>query len=336
MLQTIWGWQPALYLFLGGMGSGAFVTAAVLYLRNKQRYEKAVCLSMWAAVACLVIGLLLLLSELTNPLRGMMMWQSFSHFTSWMTIGAWGLAAAVVVFGVAALLASARWRAKITAAKGDAAKGTDSPDSKIKKMEGPLSVLSIIGIVLGIFVAAYTGILLMSAPGVPLWNTPILPCLFLVSGMDTGVALVELIGAACRGEDKLDRRSHHGLLLATSLLIVVELVVLAVFFAAATSGDPVSLAAATAADSAALFTSGILAPYFWGLVVVVGLVAPLLIAAASLIVGRKEGKGLPVGLSLLGAVCVLVGGCELRFLMLAGGLHANIMVDTLSSIVLGG
>ena len=29
-LQTIWSWQPALYLFLGGMGAGAFVMAAVL------------------------------------------------------------------------------------------------------------------------------------------------------------------------------------------------------------------------------------------------------------------------------------------------------------------
>ena len=31
MLQTIWGWQPALYLFLGGMGAGTFVMAAVLF-----------------------------------------------------------------------------------------------------------------------------------------------------------------------------------------------------------------------------------------------------------------------------------------------------------------
>ena len=31
-LQTIWSWQPALYLFLGGMGAGAFVMAAVLFL----------------------------------------------------------------------------------------------------------------------------------------------------------------------------------------------------------------------------------------------------------------------------------------------------------------
>ena len=52
-------------------------------------------LSVLAAVVCLIAGLLLLLSELINPVRGMMMWQSFSNFTSWMTFGAWIVFAAV-------------------------------------------------------------------------------------------------------------------------------------------------------------------------------------------------------------------------------------------------
>ena len=31
-LQSVWGWQPSLYLFLGGMGSGAFAVLSVLFL----------------------------------------------------------------------------------------------------------------------------------------------------------------------------------------------------------------------------------------------------------------------------------------------------------------
>ena len=38
-LQTIWSWQPALYLFLGGMGAGAFVMAAVLFLIDRTRHR---------------------------------------------------------------------------------------------------------------------------------------------------------------------------------------------------------------------------------------------------------------------------------------------------------
>lgn len=39
MLQTMWGWQPALYLFLGGMGAGAFIMAAVLFLIDRARHR---------------------------------------------------------------------------------------------------------------------------------------------------------------------------------------------------------------------------------------------------------------------------------------------------------
>lgn len=59
-LQTIWSWQPALYLFLGGMGAGAFVMAAVLFLIDRTRHRLIVCVSMWAALASLAVGLLLL------------------------------------------------------------------------------------------------------------------------------------------------------------------------------------------------------------------------------------------------------------------------------------
>ena len=105
-LQTVWGWQPSLYLFLGGMGGGAFVMAALLVFVDKPNSERTVAVSMWAAVICLVAGLLCLLTELTNPLRGLLLWQSFSNYSSWMTFGAWMVFAAVVVFGLAAVVAT--------------------------------------------------------------------------------------------------------------------------------------------------------------------------------------------------------------------------------------
>ena len=39
MLQLTWSWQPALYLFLGGMGAGAFIMAAVLFLIDKAKHR---------------------------------------------------------------------------------------------------------------------------------------------------------------------------------------------------------------------------------------------------------------------------------------------------------
>ena len=60
MLQTTWGWEPALYLFLGGMGAGCFIMAAVLFLIDKKKHRLVTCVSMWAAFACLAAGLVLL------------------------------------------------------------------------------------------------------------------------------------------------------------------------------------------------------------------------------------------------------------------------------------
>ena len=54
-LQTIWFWQPALYLFLGGMGAGAFVMAAILHFLDREGSRRVVCASSWAELLVNVV-----------------------------------------------------------------------------------------------------------------------------------------------------------------------------------------------------------------------------------------------------------------------------------------
>ena len=339
-MQTIWGWQPALYLFLGGMGGGAFLTAAVLYLRNRTGNNRVICASMWAAVISLAVGLLLLLSELVTPARGLMMWQSFSHFTSWMTYGAWGAFAAIVVFGASALLATEKLMAPVRKRGGWLA----------AHETGLRSGLAIVGIVLGAFVAVYTGMLLMAPASVPLWNTPLLPFLFTVSAFDTGVALVEVMAAVAARKDPLAADAKRFLERSVVVLVLLEAVVLAAFLGTALAGDS-GAAAATAAASAAMLVEGPLAGWFWVLLVAAGLALPLVVAIAGLV--RKPASPtandavtdasngdevtanasakprLNQWLPLAGACGALVGGCALRFLVLAAGVHANLASETI-------
>lgn len=313
VLQSIWGWQPALYLFLGGMGAGAFIMAAVLYLIDQKRHAKIVCVSMWASAVSLGVGLLLLLSELTQPARGLLMWQSFSHFTSWMTYGAWGAFAAIAVFGLSAVLAMEKTRKRFVRAR---------------------KALAVVGIALGLFVAVYTGMLLMMAPGVPLWNTPLLPFLFAVSGVDTGVALVEVVAVLLAKKDPLASRARVLMERIVVFLVVVECVVLSAFLLAMMSGEG-SAAAAAGARSAEMLAMGVLAPYFWGLVVLCGLALPLAMAVAGLVLHRrgqgvKRGYGSPMAIGAAGA---LIGGCTLRFLILAAGIHADVVAETVMSLI---
>lgn len=327
MLQLIWSWQPALYLFLGGMGAGAFIMAAVLFLIDQTRHRLIVCVSMWAALLSLAGGLLLLLTELITPTRGLLMWQSFGHFTSWMTYGAWGAFAAMAVFAVSALLATRPvgvWLAKKWAWFG-------------KSGMALRRVLAGIGIVLAAFVAVYTGMLLMTAESVPLWDTPLLPALFTVSAFDTGVALVELVAVVLSKRDPLASRARVLMERIVVVLVLVEAVVMTVFLASMLGADTQTAVGATASASATLLVSGGLAVCFWGMVVVCGLVLPLVMAVVGLVLhkrskkpGAKHHSG---ALMVIGAIGALIGGCELRFLILAAGIHADVVAETVMSLI---
>lgn len=319
-LQDIWGWQPALYLFLGGMGAGAFIAAMVVYFREGDKARSTVFASLVAAVVCLAVGLLLLLSELITPLRGMMMWQSFSNFGSWMTFGAWIVFAALVVFALEAIVV---WE-KTAGALAKRIKGFDGYAPKLAR------ALGVVSCVLGFCVAVYTGILLMSAPGVPLWNTLLLPCLFTVSALDTGVALVEVIALANRKKAALSKETNRILENAVVALVVLELAVLALLLVSM-AGSPVqeSHEAAVAAQSAALIIGGDLALPFWALVVLVGLVCPLAAALVAL-VGKSDKAQ---GATLWGALGAMIGGCALRFIIVMAGLHADPVIDAVSQLL---
>ena len=329
-LQTVWGWQPALYLFLGGLGAGAFIAATLLYLRDSKKNLPVANTAMWAAFLCIVVGLVLLITELTNPLRGMMLWQSFSQFGSWMTIGAWLLFTAVVfIFAVGVLTFPALNREPAEVGEAKAAKGRFADKPAVK-------ALAVIGAVLSLGVAVYTGILLMAVPGVPFWHTPVLPCLFTVSALDTGVALVELIALTKRNTAPLAERSFLNLEKAVVFLVIVEAAVLVLFFALMLAGNEWGAAgsasfAETARWSANLLIGGELSALFWVVLVGCGLCLPFAVALAAAILAGKD-KHLPPAATAIGAIGALAGGCVLRFLVVLAGTHVDYILDSIVNL----
>lgn len=334
-MQSIWGWEPALYLFLGGLGAGTFVAAAVLFLVTGRRMKKTFAVASWTSLVFLGGGLLLLIMELEVPVRGLMMWQSFSHFTSWMTIGAWLVFSSLVVFGLTGLGATERiWKLV---------------DGKVEVLAQRrsllLKVLAICGIVLGLGVAVYTGLLLMTAPGVPLWNTPLLPCLFTVSALDTGVAaLVVILAFTKEAKHDIGRRLESVVI----VLVLIEVVVLAAFSFDMFLGNPLALNGVGVGDEVSLyaqagayaFSSGAVQSVselffgrfslvFWVVFVVLGLAVPLIAAVCGI---RSTSKSV-ASVGLIGAGCALVGGCALRFLVLGAGAHVDLIGAAVTALV---
>lgn len=242
-----------------------------------------------------------------------MLWQSFSRFTSWMTIGAWLLLVDLVIILVTAIALT-------------------KPLAKIVKLDGKEKLVKgcfVAGGILGLGVCAYTGILLMSAPGVPLWNSLWLPLLFTASALDTGVALNEIVLGATQKEALAKHHKHFAI--ATIVLIAAETLSLIALLGTMGAGGGFSEtpSAEAAQASVATLTSGQLAPWFWAAFVSIGLVIPL---ACALVSGTR--KSAPSGVvTYTSAATVLVGGCTLRFLILLAGLHADIVSTGVAQIV---
>jgi protein NrfD len=151
----------------------------------------------------------------------------------------------------------------------------------------------------GLLVTIYSGFLIAAAPGMPFWNTALIPVLWMLSASVCALALTELM--IHRGDiTKFIIRTGSGLKVA-ELIAVLALVNLAIYggsTAAKTSGwalvyDP-------------------LAPAFWGGVVAVDI---LTLLAIGLVSWRREIKLLLAAAAIL----ALIGALMLRIVMLQAG-----------------
>lgn len=285
--EPVWGGIIAWYLFLAGLGGGAFVASA--YLRWK--HPEAVNMRRAGhliAPAVVIAGLLLLMLDaeagLHNPLRFALLLSNFGSVMSW---GVVFLAGFTLVALAVALL-------------------------DILKKAVP-KALEIAGVALGLCVAVYTGALLGVANTFPLWNNALLPILFLVSALSTGMAAVMLYGALARPDEftrvESLKRTHFALPLI-ELLLVASLLFITGFNSSAGSASVSSLLV------------GDYALPFWIAFLAVGLVAPAAIEAWSMLgaseaferstQGRVAAAGSEIG--------VLVGGWVLRYLLIVAAL----------------
>ena len=235
----IWSGIIACYLFLGGLGGGAFATSAFLAWRHPEAVTMRK-LGHWIAPIVVIVGLVLLMFDakagLHNPLRFALL---LTNFGSVMTWGVVILAAFVIVALVALIM-------------------------DLKKRRVPMA-LEIVGAVLGICVAIYTGCLLGVCKTFPLWNNALLPILFLVSAVSTGMAAVLLAGVF-KCPEEFNRvgvlKKFHFCFPCIEMLLVAALL-----FITATNSTA-GLASVQA------LVCGKYAVVFWVLFVAVGLVDP--------------------------------------------------------------
>jgi formate-dependent nitrite reductase membrane component NrfD len=269
MLKTPeWGMMIVVYFFLGGIAGGAYFTAAIADYFGEARDGRVARIGYLLSLPLVAACGALLIADLGVPARFMNMMGTFKFWDP-MSIGAW----AVGVFGLFTLVSSVL------------SFSTSAPTIRLRRLIG------LVGMLFGFFLASYTGVLL-SNTALPFWSeSRLLGALFLASGASTGMAAVSLIlfltGAPVgQGLGKVKKADRYSML--------IEIVVLALFLALLGS-------------AAKPITSGHFALLFWGGLVGLGLVVPLVL---DFVAQRVK------ILSAAAAVLVLAGGFVLRYVVL--------------------
>ncbi|MHB8072808.1 NrfD/PsrC family molybdoenzyme membrane anchor subunit [Desulfosporosinus fructosivorans] len=273
-----WGWLIAIYLFLGGLGAGAYLSS---FAAEKGFLGKTTNLNRvgyYVSAPLVAIGALLLITDLGQGLKKpWLIINMFSNYTSVMT---WGIYILTGFIFVAFIKSYFVW----------------------KKRQAP-AALSYVGAILALSTAAYTGMLLSVIEGVPFWNSYLMPIIFVVSALSTGLSLTSLLAHLFEQNTVHDTRVSKVHL----WLVSAELIVVVAFFVLIYAGNQ-----GVAKLSANLLLTESLALPFWLLFVIVGLIAPLIYYVV--------GKGKSQNILLLSDGAVMVGGMTLRYLVVFAAL----------------
>lgn len=305
MHELNWGLPVILYLFLAGLGAGAITVSASVLLRKggfgSSRFSVARCGALIGPIP-IMLGTFMIVFELGQPFRALNLFKLIN--LSPMSIGSWLLAAFIVIsllYALTFLPASA------------------GPGDRFARVRRILAWICVPG---GVSVALYTGILLGAMPSRPFWNSPILAGLFLLSALSSGVAAIMLMGVFFRrnSPNPAIRADYHNssYMLASSdaILLAGELamIFLLLLFAHLTIGD-IRYAVAV------VLPGGHMAIAFWGLVIGIGLLIPLVIEMTQIIprlLYEERFVSNPTA-EVVASIAILIGGFALRYIIVIAG-----------------
>jgi formate-dependent nitrite reductase membrane component NrfD len=314
-----WNLLIVFYLFTAGMSAGAFFVSGLATYLGGPRYIRISRIGALMAPWPLSLGLVSLIFDLTKPFQ---FWWLFLtvQYTSPMSIGSWLLTAfSVVSFIYFFLWVPRPWRDLVCLPRRLADLTNLAAWQPLDRRAVGLArrVVAAIGAPLAIGVGMYTGVLLGAIPARPMWNTPMVAQLFLLSALSSGVATVLLVASLQRsraGHDHLHAERHF-LVSLDAMFIILEIFIILPFLLHQ------ALNTWSSAESLDLVLGGPYTLAFWGGVVLLGLLVPLAIEGFELfpVVWREQAIKYSRLWGGLSASLVLIGGFLLRFVFVYAG-----------------
>ncbi len=316
MGQESWGWLIAVYLYLGGMGAGAFLVAAFFELsgwRYRHAFSPATLVGATVSGPLVGIGSVLLIFDLgAGKMQPWRIFYMFTHFESVMTWGIWILSIFIPLCLLYGLLELVEVEPFLKGLVSSRAPWLMSRVRPIRRW------VAMVGSVFAVATAVYTGVLLSAVgPAIPLWSQPLLPflrvpmlpVLFLVSAVSTGLGLTfDVVATLARPHIHDEIRSMP---LIHIILIGLENILIGLLFISALN------AGGAAAEGARLVMYGPLSIVFWVGVVLIGLAYPFVVHAYAIGRGRHSlASGIGSGVGLV------IAGLLLRYIIVVAGIPA--------------
>jgi formate-dependent nitrite reductase membrane component NrfD len=304
--QKEWKEIIAIYLYLAGMGAGSFVIGTLInWFVNLSRrvnlwgipFDLAKAALLWGPIL-VAIGAPFLILDLGIKRR--FLYACLNPRTSWVARG-FIILSIFIIIGLALI------------AKSVLPFGWLRPESLL------WTILEVIALAFAFGTAIYTGILLKATKSIPLWNTYFLPILFLVSALSTGsmAIILSTLGTGLFSHDAVPLKVLMG---AEQALVVIEGIVLYLFlsrrYRAAEQGK----------DSVRLLLFGEMKMIFWGGVVLLGFIFPVVLEnIAAFFPGNFV-------LIFVAGIFLLCGGFFLRVGILQAGIKDQIPMHRLMEI----
>jgi formate-dependent nitrite reductase membrane component NrfD len=168
-------------------------------------------------------------------------------------------------------------------------------------------VITTFKILAGIFAFAqsiYTGFAVSYVSAIKLWNSAILPILFVVCGFSGGLAV--LMGISLGGAESQITTIEN----MTRITLIAFAVILIVYLWNTTYSNT------SAKDAVARLLRGSVAAIFWIGVVVLGVIIPIAVS-----IFTYFSAGASSALLLTAVIAEIIGGLSLRYVILKGGIY---------------
>ncbi len=320
-VEIQWSVLIVLYPYITGLVAGAFIASSLYHVFGKKEIKPVARFALLTALAFLLVATMPLLAHLGHPERGIEIMFT-PHLTSAMSGFGYIYSFYLIVVGleiwlsfrediVKAALNSKGWKELLYSTL--ALFSYDISEKALHEDEKLAKKLAIIGIPSAAFLHGYVGFIFGGIKANPWWSTPLMPIIFLMSAIVSGIALLILLYIAAMKIRKhaIDHKCLHSLAhyLWVFLILDVALELLEIVSMKYESLEELEIINTLLSEKIA-FT-------FYGVQLTLGIFVPfVLLLLAGIMEKRETLKMIMISIS---SVLVVIGVFAMRWNVVIGG-----------------